>query len=415
MRIHNLSGGLLIAVLAQGCPELVQADAAGAEEATEAADGAGGSSALQQIVVLSQRASVDIARAAQKEAANLINITTFEEIRKIPDVSVAEAIRRVPGISIETDEGEGRYVNCRGLDADLNSTTFGGLRLPPTNNASPFGGYRAVTLDSIPIGLVGALTVTKSNLPSQDAEALGCTIEITPKTAPLSGAPFIQGNVGSGYEPLRSTPIIDVAVTAGGRFGGAGKPSDSDVDGYSDRPFSVVLTATYYDDQRGFDDVEPGYFDDSANGTVPAAGSHPYDAISGIDFRDYELHRKRHGYGIDLGYQPDANNSWYIRAFDAGYTEKYLRPYLHLAPDGNTVQNADGSITDTLNAPGAITKNLRDERETSRDKVFVVGGKHILGENTFDYRVGYTTGSWDKFYDVNSTYTYTPPAASNVT
>ena len=272
-----------------------------------------------------------------------------------------------------------------------------------------------MTLDSIPIGLVGALTVTKSNLPSQDAEALGCTIEITPKTAPLSGAPFIQGNVGTGYEPLRGTPIIDVAVTAGGRFGGAGKPSDSDVDGYSDRPFSVVLTATYYDDQRGFDDVEPGYFDDTANGTVPAAGSHPYDAISGIDFRDYELHRKRHGYGIDLGYQPDANNSWYIRAFDAGYTEKYLRPYLHLAPDGNTVQNADGSITDTLNAPGAITKNLRDERETSRDKVFVVGGKHILGENTFDYRVGYTTGSWDKFYDVNSTYTYTPPAGSNIT
>jgi len=113
------------------------------------------------------------------------------------------------------------------------------------------------TLDSIPIGLVGAITVTKSNLPSQDAEALGCTIEITPKTAPQNGAPFIQGNVGSGYEPLRGTGIIDVAVTAGGRFGGPGKPSDSDVTAYSDRPFSVVLTATYYDDQRGFDDVEP--------------------------------------------------------------------------------------------------------------------------------------------------------------
>ena len=215
-------------------------------------------------------------------------------------------MRRIPGISLETDEGEGRYVNCRGLDADLNSTTFGGLRLPPTNNASPFGGYRAATLDSIPIGLVGALTVTKLNLPSQDAEALGCTLEITPKTAPQNGAPFIQGNVGSGYEPLRGTPIIDVSVSAGGRFGGSGKPSDSDVTAYSDRPFSVVLTATYYDDQRGFDDVEPGYFDDTAKGAVPAAGNHPYDAISNIDFRDYELHRKRHGYGVDLGYQPDA-------------------------------------------------------------------------------------------------------------
>jgi TonB-dependent receptor len=372
-------------------------------------------SALESITVLAQRTPIAVAREAQYEAPNLVNITTFEEIRKVPDVSVAEAVRRIPGVSLETDEGEGRYVNCRGLDADLNSTTFGGLRLPPTNNASPFGGYRAVTLDSIPIGLVGAITVTKSNLPSQDAEALGCTIEITPKTAPQNGAPFIQGNVGSGYEPLRGTGIIDVAVSAGGRFGGAGKPSDSDVTAYSDRPFSVVLTATYYDDQRGFDDVEPAYFDDTAQGAAPASGNHPYDAINGIDFRDYELHRKRHGYGIDLGYQPDADNSWYIRGFDAGYTEKYIRPYLHLAPDGNTVVNADGTITDTLNAPGAITKNLRDERETSRDKVFVLGGKNILGGNTLDYRVGYTKGTWDKFYDENSTYTYMPSTGSPIT
>jgi TonB-dependent receptor len=371
--------------------------------------------ALESIVVLAQRTPQSVARAAQLEAPNLVNIATYEEIRKIPDVSVAEAVRRIPGISLETDEGEGRYVNCRGLDADLNSTTFGGLRLPPTNNASPFGGYRAVTLDSIPIGLVGAITVTKSNLPSQDAEALGCTIEITPKTAPQNGAPFIQGNVGSGYEPLRGTGIIDVAVTAGGRFGGSGKPSGSDVTAYSDRPFSVVLTATYYDDQRGFDDVEPGYYDDTARGAVPQPGNHPYYAISGIDFRDYELHRKRHGYGIDLGYQPDANNDWYLRAFDAGYTEQYLRPYLHLKPDGNTVLNPDGTITDTLNGANAITKNLRDERETSRDRIFVLGGKNILGDNTLDYRVGYTKGTWDKFYDENSTYTYGAPAGSNIT
>jgi TonB-dependent receptor len=369
-------------------------------------------SALEQITVLAQRTPITIAREAQFEAPNIVNITTYEEIRKIPDISVAEAVRRIPGISLETDEGEGRYVNCRGLDADLNSTTFGGLRLPPTNNASPFGGYRAVTLDSIPIGLVGAITVTKSNLPSQDAEALGCTIEITPKTAPQNGAPFIQGNIGSGYEPLRGTGIIDIAVSGGGRFGGRGKPADSDVSAYSDNPFSVVLTATYYDDRRGFDDVEPGYFDDTAKGAVPAAGNHPYDAISSIDFRDYELHRKRHGYGIDLGYQPNANNSWYVRAFDAGYTEQYLRPYLHFNFDGNTVQNADGSITDTLNAPGAIQKDFRDERETSRDRVFVIGGKDTFGDNTLDYRIGYTKGTWDKFYDVNSEYDYAAPANS---
>ncbi|HWX89647.1 MAG TPA: TonB-dependent receptor plug domain-containing protein, partial [Rhizomicrobium sp.] len=195
---HLLSGTDLSAVQADSGGIMVRPKNARAAASNETAKG----SAIETVVVLGQRASTVDAREAQEQAPNLIYVTPYTEIRKLPDVTVAEAVRRTPGISLETDEGEGRYVNIRGFDADLNSTTFGGLRLPPTNNASPFGGYRAVTLDSIPIGLVGAITVTKSNLPSQDAEDLGGTIEITPKTAPPGSAPFIQGNIGTGYEPL---------------------------------------------------------------------------------------------------------------------------------------------------------------------------------------------------------------------
>jgi len=355
--------------------------------------------ALEAVTVLAQRTPAATARLAQKEAPNIINIATYEEIRKLPDVSVAEAVRRIPGVSLETDEGEGRYVNIRGFDADLNSTTFGGLRLPPTNNASPFGGYRAVTLDSIPIGMIGAITLTKSNTPSMDAEDLGGTIEITPKTAPGNGEPFIQGNVGSGYEPLGSTGIIDVAVTGGGRFGGGNSP-------YSRRPFSAVLTASYYDDKRFFHDVEPGYFNDSA---------HPYDAYNNIQQRDYELHRRRHGFGADFGYQPDADDNWYLRAFDAGYVERYYRNYLNLTPDGNTTILPDGRFMDTLSAPdpnggpgtAAMQAALRDEAETSRDRVFVAGGRNVLGGGVaLDYRLGFTQGSYKKPFDYNSFFNY---------
>jgi TonB-dependent receptor len=367
-----------------------------------------GSSALQEITVTAQRTTEQQARQAQKEAPNLIDIATIEEIRKLPDVTTAEAVRRIPGVSIETDEGEARYVNIRGLDADLNSTTFGGLRLPPTNNASPFGGYRAVTLDSIPIGMVGAITVTKSNLPSMDAEALGGTIEITPKTAPLNGKPFLDGHVGSGYEPLRKTWIIDVAVTGGTRFGGPGAPAGAGTSAYSDHPFSIVLTGTYYEDRRGIDDVEPSaYFNDSA---------HPYFAFSNLQQRDYELNRKRHGYGIDLGYQPDSDNSYYIRAFEAGYRERYWRQFLNINPDGNTSVGANGLITDTLTTGNSgnfpLQMALRDESESSKDQVAVIGGKNLIGGNTLTYRIGYTKGSWYKPYDYNSAFNYTPSLAN---
>ncbi len=365
--------------------------------------------AMEQIIVLGQRTPAKLARQAQKEAPNLILVQPYQEIRKLPDVSAAEALRRIPGISLETDEGEGRYVNIRGFDADLNSTTFGGLRLPPTNNASPFGGYRAVTLDSIPVGLIGALTVTNSNTPDMDAEALGGTIEITPKTVPPGDKPFfVSGDIGTGYEPLRSKGIANLNLTTGGHYG----------------PFSILLTGSYYEDSRGIDDVEPSYFNNS---------SLPYQAVNNIGQRDYELNRWRHAYGITLGYDPNPDNHYYIRAFDAGYTERYDRQILSISPDGNATQNARGIITDTLNntdcpstgpcavnASGglgnsvALQKQLRDEKETSLDRIVTAGGRNVLGnDDILDYHVGYTIGTYHKPYDFNSTFSYQPAAGEN--
>lgn len=360
-------------------------------------------SAIETVTIEAQRTSNGVARKAQEEAPNLINLMTVEEMRKLPDVNIAESVRRIPGISLETDTGEGRFINIRGLDADLNSTTFGGLRLPPSNNASPFGGGRAVALDAIPTGLVGAITVTKSNLPEQDAEALGGTIEITPKTAPLNGKPFFEGRIGTGREQLRGTGITDLSFSAGGRFGGDG-PTKSGMSALSDNPFSFVVTGTYYEDKRGIDDVEPAFLDD---------GSHSPLAYAGWDQRWYQYNRKRHGVGIDLGYQADAKNSYYVRAFDAGYTETVLRQRLTVTPDGDPATTATGFI-DGLSANG-FDKTLRQEKETINNKVFMIGGKNTIDDKTIDYRLGFTKGSYDKKYDYNSDFNFTPAAGTPLT
>jgi hypothetical protein len=203
------------------CLSPAAATAAGADTDTSGASASSaalaGGNALQEVTVLGQRTTPEIAREAQQQAPNLINLTTAEEMQKLPDVNTGEAIRRVPGISLETDTGEGRYINIRGLDADLNSTTFGGLRLPPTNNSSP---------------------------------------DITPKTVPADGKPFAEVKLGSGEEALRHTSIIDLAGTAGGRFGGSGDY----------QPFSLLITASTYDDRRGIDDAEAAFVDNQAAG-----------------------------------------------------------------------------------------------------------------------------------------------------
>jgi TonB-dependent receptor len=294
-------------------------------------------------------------------------------------------------------------VNIRGLDSDLNSTTFGGLRLPPSNNASPFGGGRAVALDAIPTGLVGAITVTKTTLPEQDAEALGGTIEITPKTAPRGANRFGELRLGTGYERLRRTGITDVSFSGGGRFGLA-RSVENGIAGRFDRPFSVVLTGAYYEDKRGIDDVEPAFIDDGVNS--------PY-AYAGWDQRYYQYNRKRHGLGVDLAYEPDAHNRYYVRAFDAGYTETVLRNRLTVTPDGSPAQTGT-RFTDGLSING-FDKTLRDEKERINNQVFVIGGKNEADERVVDYRLGYTHGSYVKLYDYNSDFNFTPAAGTPLT
>ena len=357
--------------------------------------------AIQVIKIDAQRATNANAREAQEQAPNLVNLMSAAEMGKLPDVNIAEAVRRIPGISLETDTGEGRFINIRGLDADLNSTTFGGLRLPPSNNASPFGGGRAVALDAIPTGLVGAITVTKSNLPEQDAEALGGTIEITPKTAPRNGKPFLEARIGGGREPLRGTGITDISFTAGTRFGATAAQAGDALPGRA--PFSLVVTGTFYEDKRGVDDVEPAFLDD---------GVHAPLTYAGWDQRWYQYHRRRHGAGIDLGYEPDSRTSFYVRGFDAGYTESVLRQRLTVTPDGAPTATATGFI-DGMGVNG-FDKTLRDEQETINNKVFMAGGKHQYDHAVLDYRLGYTRGSYNKAHDYNSDFNFTPSGPATV-
>ena len=354
------------------------------------------SASLDRVTVTSQRSANVVARAQQQNAANMVTIMTAEDIRKNPDVNAAEAVARAPGVSLESDTGEGRYVNIRGLDTNLNSTTFDGVHLPPTNPASAQGGGRAVALDTIPAGMIGQIVVTDTNTPEQDADALGGTIDIKPRTLPPSGKPFVDAKIGSGVETLRGTTIQNAELTAGARFGAKGIAGlTPGVTSYSDAPFTFIGTLNYYQDRRGIDDVEPAYVD------KPGV---PQNAYQNIDERFYNYHRKRFGYGGELDFQPNADNKWYFRYYNFGYREYVNRQDVSTNFVGNTaVQNPNGSITDTLDSP-AFNKGLRDEVETLRTQVFTLGGENKIGPGKLDYHGAFTRGTYDKPYDYNTSF-----------
>jgi TonB-dependent receptor len=352
---------------------------------------------LDALKVTAQTTPLEMARVIQQFAPNMVNVLPATEIEKLPDVNAAEAVRRIPGISLETDTGEARFVNIRGLDADLNGTTFGGVRLPPTNTASPSGAGRAVAFDSLPAGLIGAITVTKTNTPDQDAEALGGTIEITPKQVPPGKDRFFEGEIGGGQDNIHPSGVKDLSLSGGGRFG---------LDNSGEKPFSFIGTLAYFENRRGVDDIEASYADDQAAGT-------PDKVFNGFEQRYYDYHRRRHGYGGELDYQPNKDNRFYARYFDAGYTESVSRQRLAY----NFYQGGAGSVTiDPNNRNGFVDPNVtfdkttRDERETVDTRVASLGGENIFPSFQIDYVASLAIGSYDKPFDYNSDFVTSDPS-----
>jgi TonB-dependent receptor len=378
------------------------APATGASAVPGTTNGKKGVASLDRVTVQNasrHSAAAVVSRAKQEVAPNLISTTSQEEIRKLPDFNAGEAAGRLPGVSLEVDTGQGRFVNIRGLDSDLTSTTYAGIHLPPTNAVTPQGGGRAFAMDTFPAGMIGSLTVTKTNKPEQDAEALGGTIEITPKEIPAGKDHFADIRLGSGFMDARNTGVVDLAVTAGTRFGFHNPTNDkSGISSYSDKPFSFVASLSYFKDATGGDNWGGSFNEPGTN-----------SSLKQLKQAFYRFHRTTIGGGAELAYQPDADDRWYARYLHSGYTEDVNRQQQVFKMSGTPTQNADGSFTSGV----SFQKVARSMEEQVSLDVFQLGGENGLGGGAkIDYNVAYTEGKDYRPYDMLSTFTAKPAGAT---
>jgi TonB-dependent receptor len=355
-------------------------------------------------VVPSATTTRDAALEMKRQAPNIIEVQPLSEIIKLPDVNTAEALQRIPGISLETDSGEGRFVNIRGLDSDLNASTYAGVRLPASNPASPFGGGRATAFDTFPTGIVGGIEVTKTLRPDMDAEGLGGSINLVPRTgAQYGGRPFFEADIGGGYQPLRQTPIYHGEFSTGTSFSGG--------DGIGGlfagaNAFSVVITGVIHSDQRGIDDVEASYSDSSGV---------PDKVMSQLQFRWYKYARMRYGAAANFDARANDSTSLYLRVLWSGYLEHGRKHFLVLnGLDSGNGQCSSGQacFQDPNNPNGFVASAANLEQDTTdsteriQNALAILGGSSIFSGFRVDYRGSYAQGS-DRFsVSPGSTWTY---------
>lgn len=136
------------------------------------------------IIVSGIRDSLRKAAQVKRDADQVIDVITAEDVGKLPDDNVAEALQRVTGVQITRVFGEGQAVNIRGLQqvrVEVDGRTLLGwsARVSPPENDN-LG--RSSGLDAVPSSLFGRLEVAKSSIASQVEGGLGGTVNLkTPK------------------------------------------------------------------------------------------------------------------------------------------------------------------------------------------------------------------------------------------
>jgi TonB-dependent receptor len=224
--------------------------------------------------VLGEQEAINV----QRTADNIVQVLPAEVIRSLPNANMADALGRLPSITLERDEGEGKYVQVRGLEPRLTNTMIDGMDVP-----SPESGVRQIKFDSIPADIVESVEINKTLKANMDGDGIGGSVNLVTKTA--TDQPTINLSGMGGYMPiLEGRGQVETTGTIGQRFG-------------SQKRFGALIGGSYDWTGRGIDDVEP--VPDIA--TLPGGGTQRF--FDNADIREYRYYRSRWGLGGSMDYK----------------------------------------------------------------------------------------------------------------
>ncbi|NER84138.1 MAG: TonB-dependent receptor [Leptolyngbya sp. SIO1D8] len=298
----------------------------------------------------------------QKSAENIKNIVSADQIGRFPDLNTAEAVQRIPGASISRDQGEGRYVQVRGLPPGLTNISINGEQIP-----SPEGEFRYVALDVIPIDQLASIEITKTITPDMDGDAIGGSVNLITKSA-KDDVPRISGTVAGGYNNLMNDfTNYQVQASYGQRFNKLG----------------VSFNGSIFRNDRGSDNNEFIYRqEDFGNGDE--------FVLDQLQLRDYEIERKRIGLSSTLDYKLSERSTIYVKSIYNFYTDQEFRRRFRFRP-------GSGNYISPTQAEGIrLVNELKDREQTQEIWSINAGGEHNLSKLSLDYEFAYAEASEDE-------------------
>ena len=320
------------------------------------------------------------ALSQQKSAGNIKNVISRDQMEKFPDQNVADVLQRLPGVALESDHGEGRYVQIRGAEASLNTTTINGVKVPSPEDV------RKISLDIIPSYSLGSVEVTKAITPDMDADAIGGHVNLITKNAFDYDGQFMEAKVAGGHRPLYGKSGSMGAFTYGNQF--------------MDGNLGLIVSGSYEFNDMKTDNIELEWNDkyEFVSDVVDSEEDETYvvDETDGVIINDmqlknYSLSRERVGVTTSLDYKLANNSKLYLNYISNTYTDNENRNRLRYRFDKSVDEETPGSgysnVTSTAGTANLarIARELKSRSSISKINSFSLGGDHALGKLGLDW------------------------------
>lgn len=145
---------------------------------------------LQEVVVTAsyKKASVEGLLARQKNASEISNGISADQIARTPDKNIGESLKRISGVSTV----DNKFVIVRGIGERYNSAQLDGVLLPSTEPQT-----RNFSFDLIPSNLVDNVVVSKTITADMNTSFGGGLIQINTKDIPTEN--FMSFTAGTSY------------------------------------------------------------------------------------------------------------------------------------------------------------------------------------------------------------------------
>lgn len=329
--------------------------------------------ALEEVTVTGIRGALQDAVNIKRDATDLVDAVSAEDVGKFPDSDVGEALGRIPGITVGRSFGQGASVSIRGAAPTMTLTQLNGQNVASTGWFDNIPVDRSFNYSLLPAELIGGIEVYKSSRADLNEGGIGGTVIVkTRKPLDLDANTAWIGTTG------RVGTISDeLAPEFSGLYSWK---NDSET-------FGVLLSAAVEDreyvrrgteaDYRWSGDVAPTTFlqDQERKALDVTLQYAPSDALS------FTLH------AMSLDLQADnTNNSLYLfsltgEGLDGGYTECHNTNAAGLCTSSTTSGAPDFRDGDA-NTPGvqAIATNTFNQ---------TWGRKSSMGSDTFDFGTEY--------------------------